>query len=297
MKKMNVKIRLIVLLIGLCCIVSCKEEGHTIKNPKTELPEWVSVVNKELGEISVVDESPNSEEKKDYKFVITPKNQNINWEVYYNGQLLKSKSGEANWQGILQSVDTASETVKIIFVDGPIVSYLKDTNIPYRYDLSWEGTLTKEEVRRSYLTAIRNIENSNASELAEILRNVKKELFANKDDFANGYAYGDSLLKMNIKQTLVESYYATVWVHEIGHTYEALNPEITPELEEIYNNSKGKLLYPQLYYNTNYKEMWACAVASYVLNDPKTGGAHEFIANEPYYKETILPYLRKIFEK
>lgn len=284
--------RLAVFLVGMYCIVSCQKNNISEEN-KTTIPEWVNVINKELGEISVIDKTPNNTEKKDYKFVITPKNQDVNWEVYYNGQLLKPQ----NWQGTLKSIDTTRETVKIIFIEGAIVLYLKDTNISYRYDLPWEGTLTKEEVKRSYLTAIRNIENSNASELAEILKNVKKELFANRDDFANGYAYGDSLLKMNIQQTLVESYYSTVWVHEIGHTYEALNPKLTPELEEIYNNSKGKLLYPQLYYNTNYKEMWACAVASYVLNNPKTGGAHEFIANEPYYKEAILPYLKKVFEK
>lgn len=276
-------------------IIFIGKNNTNSKTYKTPYPYWVKIINGDLGNISV----SKADKKDSYEFEIKPNNKDINWEFFYykEDKLMPTPKSRENWSGILESLHPGYNNVKLIFVDGPIVSYLKDTNIPYRYDLSWEGTLTKEEVRRSYFTAIRNIENSNASELADILRNVKKELFANKDDFANGYAYGDSLLKMNIKQTLIENYYSTVWIHEIGHIYEALHPQITPRLKEIYKKAQGKFLYPKLYYNTNHKEMWACAIASYVLNDPKTGGAHDFIANEPYYHSDIVPYIKEVFKK
>lgn len=292
---MNKIFRLILFLIAFCSIASCQKE-NVIESPNAILPKWISVVNETFGEVLVTEIASNNSEKKNYKFIIRPKNKNINWEVYYNDQIIKPIQGEKNWQGVLKSVDTSSETVRIIFVDGAIVKHLGNTNITYRYDLSWKGAFSKEQIHQSYVSAVQNFIKSNAEELTNVLKTIKKELFNDSNDFAHGYAYGDSLIKMNINEIASVNYYSTVWIHETAHIFEALHPKIQTEVKSLYSKSKGKWLYPDGYYNKNEKEMWACAVTAYVLGNPSSGGAHFFIHKEAYYQNKILPYLKKQFE-
>lgn len=283
------------LLFIFSLITSCSKDTTAVEEEivlESNYPVWLTVENDNLGQVIVSQISNNGDGKEDYQFEISGINDHINWEFYQNQNLIEDKD---NWQGNLNAFGAANETIKIVFVDEPLVYNLGETNITYRYSMNWDTEAYDEAyILRTHSSAIDIISNSNVPELADILQNGTIKLINNIEVPTLGSASTQGIVMNIYRSSVSELYYATVWIHEAAHMYQDLHQDLVDKMQEFFDNATWHE--PGGYYATNRNELFACAFTAYITNNTDSGGAHHFVQREAYYQDIILPYLRELFE-
>jgi hypothetical protein len=260
------------------------DENTTVADePSSSDVAWLSIENSTLGSVEVRRVSEVDSQKAQYQIDIRGNNEDIHWIIKNNGTVI----GEDSTQKIV-NIDV-DETIEIVFIDQEIERLLEGTTFYYRYDYEWDKSYDEAFLVSVYETTLLKV--SSSSIMQEVLENKKVYLLA---DATLGYVGSTNTQKIDLNTYKYNRYtlerMVGAYIHELGHAYEIANSDVSKRVKTIYQNATWHT--PTEYYNTNYEEMFACAVTEFFYSGNEA--AHS-IADEPYYQSVIEPYLQSLF--
>ena len=247
----------------------------TTTTTEVETPNWITVVNGHLGTVSATTRDKN---------VIFEISSSANWELRVNDAKYDNFNGEF--------VDIEPhEDIVVSFVDGPlqIEHDVNGVTVVQRWDISFNyPNYSRDFVLNTVTIAREQIVASNAEEMLVNFDNMTVELFADNTG-ALGTAGGDAIQINIYDSSFTVEYMAGVVIHEVAHLYDGTEHNGNAGLEIGWDDRNFS--FPNLYYNTNPAEYFACATTAYVGG----AGAHHNIARENYYHEVTVPLLNTEF--
>ena len=247
----------------------------------TDVTSQITIVNGELGTVTVIDTN-----NKSLLFNIES---TVNWELKVGDNKYDNHTGEI--AGI-----TADEDITVTFVDAPLqVEFMfSGARVIQRWDISFGyPNVEREDLDNAFVVAKQLISESTAEEMITNFEGMTVYLYADgqtgglgsadgirQDIFINIYRSGTS--------TNIEGLAGTI-VHEVAHLYDGSEHNgdagnVVGFGDAIWNNPDG-------YYNRNAAEYFATTTSAYV---GAYGGSHR-VQDEPYYNDVTVPLLNTEF--
>ena len=247
----------------------------------TDVTSQITIVNGELGTVTVIDTN-----NKSLLFNIES---SVNWELKVGDNKYDNHTGEIT--GI-----TADEDITVTFVDAPlqVVFMSSGARVIQRWDVPLGYPhVERETLDNAFVVAKQLILESTAEEMITNFEGMTVYLYADgqtgglgsadgirQDIFINVYHSGTS--------TNVEGLAGTI-VHEVAHLYDGSEHNgdagnVVGFGDAIWNNPDG-------YYNRNAAEYFATTTSAYV---GAYGGSHR-VQDEPYYNDVTVPLLNTEF--